>query len=401
MNQLEIMRSLSVDASSKMILIVFDGLGDIPFKVNKTPLESANIPNLDMLASEGICGLSCPILPGITPGSGPAHVSLFGYDPFEWNIGRGVLEALGIGFNLSKNDIAARGNFCTIDLKTKNITDRRAGRISNAEAKRIVDKLRSIRIPNVEIFVEHVKEYRFALIIRGESLEDGLTETDPQKIGVPSIPVQPLRREAENSAMILNEWLERARSILLDEKQANSCNLRGIAKTPQIPQMPGIYKLKMAAIASYPMYRGIAKLVGMDILKTGENIQDQLITLKENWEKYDFFFFHIKKTDSNGEDGNFDGKQKVIEEADLIIPNIRALNPDTLVITADHSTPCELKSHSWHEVPTLLWSKYVIPDNVSQFNERQCMSGGLGHINHQNIMALMMAYSLRLAKYGA
>ncbi|MBN1248740.1 MAG: 2,3-bisphosphoglycerate-independent phosphoglycerate mutase [Anaerolineae bacterium] len=400
MNQLELMRKLSIPGETKMVLMIMDGVGGLPGPDGLTELEAAKTPNFDALAKKGIVGLSTPARPGVTPGSGPGHVGLFGYDPMEWEIGRGVLEALGIDFDLGPNDLAARGNFATVDADG-NITDRRAGRIPTEEGARLVEKLRQIELPGVETFVEVVKEYRFVLVLRGEQLEDGLTETDPQMTGVPPLPVEALRPEAEASAKLLNMWLAKARELLKDEPKANSMNLRGIAKVPPIPKMNEIYAMALGAIATYPMYRGIGRLVGMKVLPTGDTIASEVETLKKYWDDYDFFFFHVKKTDSYGEDGNFEGKVHVIEEADAALPEILALNPDVIFVTGDHSTPWALKSHSWHEVPVLLWSKYIRPDDVDAFGERPCMRGGLGHIRHVDIVPLMMAHAGRLTKFGA
>ncbi len=400
MDQLELMSKLSIPNTTKMVLLVMDGVGGLPGANGLTELEAARTPNLDALAAKSITGLSTPARPGVTPGSGPGHVGLFGYDPMDWDIGRGVLEALGIDFALGPNDLAARGNFATVDANG-NITDRRAGRIPTEEGARIVEKLRKIQLPGVETFVEIVKEYRFVLVLRGEGLADGLTETDPQQTGVPPLPVKALRPEAEKAAALLNQWLAEAAKLVADEPKANSMNLRGIAKVPPIPKMSDVYKMRLGAIATYPMYRGIGRLVGMDVLKTGDTIASEVETLREQWNNYDFFFFHVKKTDSYGEDGNFDAKVHVIEELDGLLPDILALNPDVLFITGDHSTPCVLKSHSWHELPVLLSAKYIRPDTVTAFGERPVMLGGLGHIRHFDILPLMMAQAERLAKYGA
>lgn len=400
MDQLELMRKLSIPGETKMVLMVLDGVGGLPGPEGLTELEAAKTPNFDALAQKGIVGLSTPARPGITPGSGPGHVGLFGYDPIEWEIGRGVLEALGIDFDLGPNDLAARGNFATVDADG-NITDRRAGRIPTEVGQRLVEKLRQIELPGVETFVEVVKEYRFVLVLRGEQLADGLTETDPQMTGVPPLPVEALRPEAEESARLLNMWLAEARKLLADEPQANSMNLRGIAKVPPIPKMNDIYHMKLGAIATYPMYRGIGRLVGMSVLPTGDTIASEIETLKEHWDDFDFFFFHVKKTDSYGEDGNFDAKVHVIEEADAALPGILGLNPDVILVSGDHSTPWSLKSHSWHEVPVLLWSDDLRPDDVDVFGERPCMHGGLGHIRHYDMVPLMMAHAGRLTKFGA
>jgi 2,3-bisphosphoglycerate-independent phosphoglycerate mutase len=400
MDHLELMQELSIPGETKMVLMVLDGVGGLPGPEGLTELEAATTPNLDALAERGIVGLTTPARPGVTPGSGPGHVGLFGYDPIEWLIGRGVLEALGIDFNLGPNDVAARGNFATVD-SSGNILDRRAGRIPTEEGARLVEKLRQIELPGVEAFVEVVKEYRFVLVLRGEDLADGLTETDPQMTGVPPLPVEATRPEAERTASLFNQWLAEARALLADESKANSMNLRGLAKVPPMPKMTDIYRISAGAIATYPMYRGIARLVGMSVLPTGDTIASEVETLQAHWAEHDFFFFHVKKTDSYGEDGNFDAKVHVIEEADAALSDILELSPDVVLITGDHSTPWALKSHSWHEVPVLLWSRFIRPDPVDAFGERPCMAGGLGHMRHMDLVPLMMAHAGRLTKFGA
>jgi 2,3-bisphosphoglycerate-independent phosphoglycerate mutase len=401
MDHLDLMQQLHLKNDSKVLLLVLDGLGGLPLTPDgKTALEQARTPHFDALATRGICGLSTAVAPGITPGSGPGHLGLFGYDPLVYDIGRGVLESLGIGFDLQPNDLAARGNFCSLDDEGR-ITDRRAGRISSEVGTRLVKKLRAIELPGVEVFVEPVKEYRFCLVLRGEGLADGLTETDPQRTGVPPLPVEALRPEAEYAARLVNRWLAEARKLLADEHPANGCNLRGLAKDPGLPEMGDIYGWKAGAIATYPMYRGVAKLVGMDVLPTGDTIESEVETLEKHWDAYDFFFFHVKKTDSYGEDGNFDGRVQVIEHVDHVLPDILALEPDVILVTGDHSTPAKLKSHSWHELPVLLWADDIRPDAVTSFGERPCMAGGLGHIRHVDLLPLAMAYAGRLNKYGA
>jgi len=401
MADLELMRELAIENDTKILLLILDGVGGLPMTPDgATELEAADTPHLDALAARSICGMSTPVAPGVTPGSGPGHLSLFGYDPLEFEIGRGVLEALGIGFDLQSNDVAARGNFCTLDEQGI-ITDRRAGRIPTEVGARLCEKLRQVQLPGMETFVRPVKEYRFVLVLRGEGLYDGLTETDPQQTGVPPRPVEPLRPEAADTAKLFNQWLAEARKLLADEYPANGCNLRGLAKDPGLPQMPNIYKLRCGAIATYPMYRGVAKLAGMEVLPTGETIEDEVETLKQHWADYDFFFFHVKKTDSRGEDGDFEGKAKVIEHLDAVLPDILALDPDVVIITGDHSTPALWKAHSWHELPVLLWSNYIRMDSVTQFGERPCMAGGLGHIYHPDLLPLAMAHAGRLIKFGA
>jgi 2,3-bisphosphoglycerate-independent phosphoglycerate mutase len=402
MNQLDLMKTLHVISDKKIVLLVMDGLGGLPNETGRTELESASTPNLDALAKKSILGLSTAISPGITPGSGPGHLGLFGYDPLTYNIGRGVLEALGIGLHLNPASLAVRGNFCTIDLPTGTITDRRAGRIPTAECERVVEKLSIInKIEDVDVIIRPVKDYRFALVFEGKGLEEGLSETDPQKTGLKPLPVVPRNPAAEKSARLLNQWLAMAFELLKDEPRANGCTLRGIAKDPGLPGFKEIYGLTPCAIATYPMYKGLARLVGMKIIDGCESIEDEVAALKDNWAEHDFFFFHVKKTDSSGEDGNFDAKIKVIENTDRVLPEILGLNPDVLIITGDHSTPAVMKSHSWHDLPLLLFANNILTDSCVAFGERACQAGGLGHIRHVDIMALAMAHAEKLTKYGA
>ena len=402
MADFDLMTKLNIPGQAKIVMLVMDGLGGLPMEPGgPTELEAAHTPNLDALAAESICGLSVPIAPGVTPGSGPAHLALFGYDPLRYEIGRGVLEACGIGFPLGPDDVAARGNFCTVDEKGL-ITDRRAGRIPTEKGAQLCQILRAIQLPGVETFVEPVKDYRFVLVLRGEGLCGGLTETDPQQLGVAPRKVEALIPEAQPTAELFNQWVAQARGLLADQHPANMVLLRGPDKTPLLPSMAEVYGLKAAAIASYPMYRGVSKLVGMDVLETGETVEDEVETLRAYWAEYDFFFFHVKKTDSAGEDGDFARKAAVIEHVDeVVIPVVVSLQPDVLIVTGDHSTPALLRSHSWHPVPTLLRSRYCRPDPVRTFGERACMGGGLGVFPATYLMPLAMANALRLTKFGA
>ncbi len=395
--------SLLSPNKSKIVLLVMDGLGGLPMQAGgKTELETAATPNMDRLAAEGMLGQTLPIAVGVTPGSGPAHMSLFGVDPVKHEVGRGVLEAFGVGMLVKKGDVAARGNFCTVDAQG-NIIDRRAGRISSEEALPIVEKLKTIRIPGVEIEVRHVKEYRFAVTMRGEGLEDALEETDPQKTGVPPLRVVAKNAAAQRTADLYNQWVDAARELLKDEPKANALTLRGFATDPGLPTYQSMYGLKAACIAVYPMYRGVAQLVGMDVLEfPGETPADEFAALKRYWNDYDFFFVHIKKTDSYGEDGNFDAKVHVIETVDEALPGLLETNPDVLIITGDHSTPCKMKSHSWHPVPFLLWSPAAIrPDNQTCFGETACAQGALGTFPALHTMSLALAHAQRLTKFGA
>jgi len=398
----EIMKSLAIKTESKIVLLVTDGIGDLPSENNKTVLEKAFIPNLNKLASKSACGLTDPISCGITPGSGPAHLSLFGYDPIKYQIGRGVLEALGIGMELTSRDLACRGNFATLN-KEGIITDRRAGRIATELNVKLCTLLQDKinQIGDVEIIIKPGKEHRFVVVFRGDGLEDALSDADPQKVGEKIKFAEPLDSKAKKSVETVNEFMKQATEVLKEHHPANTVLLRGFAKHPGLPTMKELFKLTPAAIATYPMYKGLAKLVGMDILETGESLSDEFKTLQDNFSRYDFFYLHIKKTDSYGEDGNFEQKVKVIEEVDRYIPEVLALKPDVLVVTGDHSTPALMKGHSWHPNPFMLFSKYIRVDEAEQFNEKECVKGGLGRFPAVDVLPLMMANALKLQKFGA
>ena len=402
MTDQEIVSPLVIPNTTRVILLVLDGLGGSPLEPGGlTELETARTPNLDALARDGICGLHDPIGRGITPGSGPSHLALFGYSPLKHQIGRGVLEALGIGFELQANDMAARGNFCTVDEHGL-ITDRRAGRIPTEKGAELVQLLRTIKLPGVEVFVEPVKQYRFVLILRGEGLSGPLTETDPQKLGAPPLLVKALSAEAARAASLFNQWVAAARELLASQQPANMVTLRGLDSKPDLPGMDAIYGLRAAAIAAYPMYRGVSKLVGMEVLTTGDNIEEEMEVLRSHWTDYDFFFVHVKGTDSAGEDGDFDRKVSIIEHVDsTLVPDITQLGPDVLVVTGDHSTPALLRAHSWHPVPVLLHSKHCRSDSANAFSERECAAGALGRFPATEILPLALANALRLTKFGA
>lgn len=389
--------------NTKIIFLIMDGLGGIPMPGgSKTELESANTPNMDELAKKSVCGLLDPVGPGITPGSGPAHFALFGYDPVKNNIGRGLLEAAGVDYNMTEDDLLIRINFATIDNKGI-ITDRRAGRIDTETNKRICRKLQdNVKInSSVEFFFEPVKEHRALLVIRGKGLEEDIAETDPQKTGLAPLPPEPLSSSAGKTSEILAEIVESARQVLSDEKTANMLLLRGYSKYKRFPSISDRFGLKSLAIASYPMYRGIARLLGMTIAPLTDSVEAEITELKKSYSDYDFFFIHVKPTDSRGEDGDFEAKVKVIEKVDSLIPEISGLNPDVLVITGDHSTPAALASHSWHPVPVILASKNCRPDRVERFGERDCIMGGIGRMPTVCLMGLALAHALRLEKFGA
>lgn len=395
----DLIRDLSIKTGTKIIMLIIDGLGGIWGK-EKSELESAQTKNLDKLAKISSCGLIQPISYGITPGSGPAHMALFGYDPIKNQIGRGILEVLGIDFPIKEIDVAARGNLATID-KNDIVIDRRAGRIPTEKTIEICRLLHEMKIDDVEIFVKPVKEHRVAVVFRGDSLDDSITDTDPQKEGMKIKEPLALNKKAEKLSNIVGKFNKKAKEILALHYPANMLLLRGFSKHPKLPSFSEIYKLSPAAIAVYPMYKGISRLIGMEILETGNSISEEIDTLKKNYRNFDFFYIHIKKTDSFGEDGDYKSKVKVIEEVDSFIPDILKLNPDVLIITGDHSTPSPLKAHSWHPVPFLLHSKFCNAINLKKFCERECLRGSLGIFPTLYVMPLAMAHALKLKKFGA
>ena len=398
---LELVKTVTKPSPDKIVLLIIDGLGGLPHpQTGRTELETADTPNLDQLATKAICGVIDLVSPGITPGSAPGHLALFGYDPFSYNIGRGVLEAVGVDFPLESQDVAVRGNFCVID-EAGLVTDRRAGRLSTEKCAELCQLLDGLVIENVKIFVSPVKEHRFMVVFRGEGLAPDVTDSDPQQIGAAPKPITALNSQAGKTASIATQFIAQAKATLAGHHPANMVLLRGFSQRPQFPTMDEIYKLKPAAIVSYPMYRGLAKLVGMEILETGNSIEDELATLKQNYADYDFFFVHIKGADAAGEDGDFDRKVKIIEQVDRALPSLMDVKPDVLVVTGDHSTPALLKGHSWHPVPILLRSKWCRPDKVCQFSESACAGGGLGRFPAIHIMMLAMANALKLTKFGA
>jgi len=398
---LELIKSIARPSPTKIVLLVIDGLGGLSNpETGKTELEAANTPNLDKLAAKGICGLIDTVSPGITPGSAPAHLALFGYNPISFSVGRGVMEAAGIDFDLQPGDVVARGNFCTLD-EMGLVTDRRAGRISTEDCTELCQLLDGLVVEEVRLFVYPVMDYRFVVVFRGQGLAPDISDSDPQQLGVAPKSVTALSSEAGKMASIANQFIARAKMTLAEHYPANMVLLRGFSKQPYFPTMGEVYKLKPAAIASYPMYRGLAKLLGMEVLETGTTTGDEFATLKQNFANHDFFFLHIKGTDSAGEDGDFDRKVRIIEQVDNKLAELIGMKPDVIVVTGDHSTPALLRGHSWHPVPILLYSKWCRPDKVSEFSEAACLLGGLGRFPATQVMPLAMANALKLNKFGA
>lgn len=396
------LRELIVPAKTKIVLLILDGLGGLSLEPGgKTELETACRPNLNALAGKSVLGLTQPAGPGITVGSGPGHLAIFGYDPIEYEIGRGALEALGVDFELGPDDVAARGNFCSVD-ENNIITDRRAGRIPTDFGRELAEVLRSIKMDGVEFFVRTVKEHRFAFVMRAPGLGDALTETDPLKVGAATLPVRALNRESESAAHFANHFIEQARCLLVDQHPANMITLRGFAKLPHIPTYPELYGLNPAAVAINGMYRGVARLAGMKVLDVaGDTIAHEFTTLEKYWNDFDYFYLHVKKTDTCGEAGDFAGKVCVIEEVDALMPRLLALDPDVVIVGGDHSSPAVLKSHSWHPVPVLIHGKYVRPDGIFEFGEHACSRGSLGVLPATHVIRIALANSGRITKYGA
>ncbi len=397
---MDFLQDIVQETPSKIVLLVLDGLGGLPLEHGgPTELEAARIPNLDSLAQRSLCGLSQAVGVGITPGSAPGHLSLFGYDPVEHQVGRGVMEALGIAFPMAPGDVAARGNFCTVDGNGL-VSDRRAGRISSSEAAALCRRLGQVRLTQGQVFVEPVKEHRFVVVFRGRGLHQDVSDSDPQREGVAPLPVKAHSSQAEVMAATANEFVLQARSVLAAERSGNMVLLRGFSEVPHLPSMAERYKLRPAAIASYPMYRGLAKLVGMKVLATGSTLGAEVDTLSKSYGDFDFFFIHYKDTDHYGEDGDFKAKVQALEEADAAIPRILGLNPDVLMVAGDHSTPAALKGHSWHPCPFLLHSKWSRWGGAQRFTEPACAKGVLGTFPAVNALTLALAHAGKLAKFG-
>lgn len=398
--ELDLIRRLSQPADTKVILCVLDGLGGMPGPRGRTELEEANTVNLDRLVAEGSIGRTLPVGFGITPGSGPGHMALFGYDPLVYEIGRGALESTGIGFEIGPEDVTARGNLCTLDGEG-HITDRRAGRLPTDQTARICEQLQTIALPGVQTFVQVVQDQRFILVLRGPGLSDQIVETDPQREGVAPITCVALAPEGDHTAALVREWVTRATAMLSGQERANGVLLRGWSGRPKVPPFPELWKLRAAAVTVYPMYRGVARLVGMDALDGGHNLDEQIAAIRAHWDQYDFFFLHYKYTDSAGEDGDFRRKCDAIEAFDRAVPEILTLKPDVLVVTGDHSTPAMMAAHSFHPVPIVIWGKDVRRDHLHHFNEVAAREGELGMFPAKEALPIAFGHAGRLAKFGA
>ena len=392
---------LAQGRDTKILMVVVDGLGGLPDpRTGRSELDTAQLPNLDALAAAGSCGLISPLGPGFTPGSGPAHLSLFGYDPWKHQIGRGALSALGLGLEFSAGDVAARLNFCTVDSQGR-VTDRRAGRIPTEKCQQLCAKLAAIHIPGIEVSIAAEMEYRAAVVFRGEGLEDEVGDSDPQVTGVPPHALEARGKGSARMVQVANTFLDQARQLLAGEEPANMVLIRGFGRYPVLPQMAEVYGLRALAVAGYPMYRGVASAVGMQTVATDWHLDQELAALRSRWADCDFAYLHVKKTDSAGEDGNFDLKVKLLEEVDQYVPRFLELNPEVFILTGDHSTPSIMRSHSWHPVPLVIRSPVARPDGLPGFSERHCRVGSLGQLPSTAVMALALAHARRLEKFGA
>ncbi len=398
---LEIARELSVSTPSKIVLLVIDGLGGLPHpETGLTELETAHIPHLDRLAGQSEVGLTEPLLPGVTVGSGPGHMALFGYDPLQFQFNRGATSAMGIGFPLVPGDLAARINFATFDERGL-VVDRRAGRISSEEGERLCELLREIRVEGVDIFLRMEKGHRAVVVFRGEGLSDRLADSDPEREGVPLLPVRPLVPEAERVAVVVNQFIDRAMELLRGQGPANGVLLRGFAGLPVAPSMAEVYRVRAAAISAYPTYQGVARIVGMEVLPTGDTLESECQTLEDHFREYDFFYLHVKWTDSAGEDGRFEEKARVLEMVDRLVPRIQTLSPEVLAVGGDHSSPCVFREHTWHPVPFMIHSQWAMSGAASRFTERECSRGSLGRFPATRAMLLMLGHAGKLRKFGA
>ena len=388
-------------AETKILLVVLDGLGGLADGDTPTELEEAQTPNLDRLVTQGVSGLLEPVGPGITPGSGPGHLALFGYDPLGFELGRGALSAAGLGFELLPGDVAARGNLCTLDAGGR-VTDRRAGRIVDAAARAVVEKLQAgVSLDGVEVFFRHERQHRVLVVLRGHGLDPRVTDTDPQTTGVPPLEPRPREPVAERTAAVADSLSREARRVLVDEPVANGLLLRGFDTQRELPAFQDRYGMRAAAVAVYPMYRGIARLLGFEVLGPPANLAEEVRLLEKHWDDAEFFFFHYKDTDSAGEDGDRAAKVAALERFDAVVPDLMSLSPDVAAFTGDHVTPSQMAAHSWHPVPVLVTGRRVGRDTVTTFGERWCLTGGIGIRRSKELMPLLLANAGRLAKFGA
>ncbi len=403
MDRLNLYRSLARPADTRILYYIVDGIGGLPPSPGgKTELETAATPTFDRLANEGSTGLVTPVAPGVAPGSGPGHLALFGFDPLETTVGRGVLAALGVGFDLQPSDVAARINFCTLD-GDGNVADRRAGRIGSDVGAALAERLDDIDLGSgVECIVRHVKEYRACVVFRGDDLDGRVTDTDPQAIGVAPLAPRALDPAADTTAGLARTFVAEAVALLAGEEDANGVLLRGFDTYAPLPSLADLYGVKPAAVAAYPMYRGVARAVGMTVFASEDTVESRVDLTRKAMRDHDFAFVHFKATDSCGEDGDFDAKVEQVEIADQTLARLLELDFDVVMVTGDHSTPATCRAHSWHPIPVLIHGPHCRV-NASQggFGETACIAGALGPLRGMDVLPLVLAHAGRIAKYGA
>jgi 2,3-bisphosphoglycerate-independent phosphoglycerate mutase len=402
---LDLLARLARPAESKIVLLVLDGVGDLATPVQpRTALEAARTPTLDALAARGSLGRIVPVATGVTPGSGPGHLALFGYDPAaaENDIGRGVLEALGLGIPLAPDDVTARGNFATADAAGR-LVDRRAGRIPTEECRRVCAHLneRLGELAGARVEVVPGEAHRFVLVLRGPGLSAAVDDTDPQELGVPPLAPRATRPEGAAAAALVARAVAEMERTIADEPKANRVLLRGFSKLPHLPSMAELYRMRLGAFAGYPLYRGVASACGMQVVPCGKRIGEILDAVEARWNDFDFLFLHVKQTDQAGEDGDLAAKVAAIEEVDAALPRLLALGPEVLAVTGDHSTPAPMRAHSFHPVPLLVASPIAFADRAERFDERSAVAGHLGTFPSRELMGLLLAHAGRLEKYGA
>lgn len=405
MDHQQLLARLAHSNNSRLVLLVLDGVGDLRTSEQpKTALDAANLPNLDALAGRSALGRLIPVATGVTPGSGPGHLALFGYDPTTptADIGRGVLEALGLGLQVEPGEVAVRCNFATAD-GDGNLTDRRAGRIPSSECQRLCNRLRDglSGYTDLEVKIQPGEEHRFVLLLSGDELSHEIADTDPQETGVPSLTPQPLAPVAAASAMRVAALIDAMNRIIANEPKANRVLLRGFSVLPDLPSITDLHRIRGGAFAGYPLYRGVAASCGMEVIPCGKDISDILTSVEENWDRFDLFFLHVKQTDKAGEDGDLAKKIQVLEHVDAELPRLLDLDPTVLAITGDHSTPAPMAAHSWHPVPLLLHGANCFVDDSQEFTEMAAVTGHLGTMPALDLMGLMLANAGRLAKFGA
>ncbi len=395
-------REWAQNDGGSIVLLVMDGVGDIPDDRGRTPLEAARTPNLDRIARKASLGRTIPIAPGVTAGSVAGHLALLGYDPMAVKIGRGPIDALGVGVDLQPGDVVMRGNFATV--KDGIVIDRRAGRLPGDTAAELCFALNAklrFKFEGIETQIAQTAEHRFVLHLRGNNLSPQITDTDPGQNGLPAKPCRANAPQAARTAEIVNIVAKAAADFLMINR-ANAILLRGAGARPHLASFNDHYGLNAMAVATYPTYRGIAAACGMELYpmmpSDAHDAINFAVSALQGPNKHQFIFIHYKNTDTAGEDGNFDAKVAAIEHLDAALKPLVDQPPDVLVVAGDHPTPVAMRGHSWHPVPLMIASKWTPGGKNQRYTERQCADGELGTIKATDVMALAMGHAKRLRK---